>query len=175
MPKKYQPIMSREVCPHPRPSSQPNASPRWLPLRRPLRLSLCLSVSLCPHAKVLDPGSPASPGWGDGRCGREGECVSFRVGLEVATQDLRVGVRVKVSTLEKALLPTGTVTLLELYLRGSVSVRAELRDEFPFVSTVSEQRIRSTRGVFGGDDRETALVDVFATARAACVSKLQAA
>ncbi len=94
---------------------------------------------------MLDPGSSASPGWGDGRCRREGECVSLRVDLEVATQDLRVGVRVKASTLEKALLPTGTVRLLELFLRGSVSVRAELRDEFPFVSTVSESGRRARR------------------------------
>lgn len=63
--------------------------------------------------------------------------MSLRVDLEVASPDLRVGVRVKASTLEKALLPTGTVRLLEFYFRGSVSVRAELRDEFPFVSTVS--------------------------------------
>lgn len=63
--------------------------------------------------------------------------MSLRVDLEVASQDLRVGVRVKASTLEKALLPTGTVRLLEFYFRGSVSVRAETRDEFPFVSTVS--------------------------------------
>lgn len=62
--------------------------------------------------------------------------MSLRVDLEVASQDLRVGVRVKVSTLEKALLPAGTVRLLGFYFRGSVSIRAELRDEFPFVSTV---------------------------------------
>lgn len=65
--------------------------------------------------------------------------MSLRVDLEVATQGLRVGVKVKASSLEKALLPTGTVRLLELYFRGSVSIRAELRDEFPFVSKVSAQ------------------------------------
>eukprot|EP00903_Cladosiphon_okamuranus_P007691 g7454.t2 len=85
--------------------------------------------------KTLDPTSSASPGWGDGRCRLEGKCVSLRVDLEVASQDLRIGVRVKASNLEKALLPTGTVRLLEFYFRGSVSVRAEIRDEFPFVST----------------------------------------
>eukprot|EP00752_Nemacystus_decipiens_P012056 g10688.t1 len=85
--------------------------------------------------KTLDPSSSSAPGGGDGRCIQEGECVSLRVDLEVASQDVRVGVRVKVSTLEKALLPTGTVRLLEFYFRGSVSVRAETRDEFPFVST----------------------------------------
>ncbi|CAM9311435.1 unnamed protein product, partial [Hapterophycus canaliculatus] len=86
--------------------------------------------------EVLDPTSSASPGWGDGRCSLEGgECVSLRVDLELASQDLRVGVRVKLSSLEKALLPTGTIRLLELYFRGSVSVRAEVRDEFPFFST----------------------------------------
>ncbi|CBJ25605.1 hypothetical protein Esi_0003_0313 [Ectocarpus siliculosus] len=84
---------------------------------------------------MLDPTSSASPGWGDGRCNHEGECLSFRVDLEVAAPDLRVGVRVKVSSLEKALLPTGTVRLLELFFRGSMSVRAELRPEFPFVKT----------------------------------------
>lgn len=65
--------------------------------------------------------------------------MSLRVDLEVATQGLRVGVKVKASSLEKALLPTGTVRLLELYFRGSVSIRAELRDEFPFVGKVSER------------------------------------
>lgn len=67
--------------------------------------------------------------------------MSLRVDLEVASPDLRVGVRVKASTLENALLPTGTVRLLEFYFRGSVSVRAEIRDEFPFVSTVSGSTI----------------------------------
>lgn len=63
--------------------------------------------------------------------------MSFRVDLEMATQGLRVGVRVKASSLEKARVPAGTVRLLELFFRGSVSVRAELRNEFPFVTTVS--------------------------------------
>lgn len=99
--------------------------------------------------QMLDPSSSASPGWGDGLCSREGECVSLRVDLEVATQDLRVGVKVKASSLEKALLPTGTVRLLELYLRGSVSVRAELRDEFPFVSKVSRRIIHTSKYVSG--------------------------
>lgn len=63
--------------------------------------------------------------------------MSLRVDLELASQDLRVGVRVKLSSLEKALLPTGTIRLLELYFRGSLSIRAEVRDEFPFFSTVS--------------------------------------
>lgn len=65
--------------------------------------------------------------------------MSLRVDLEVATQGLRVGVKVKASSLENALLPTGTVRLLEFYFRGSVSIRAELRDEFPFVSKVGER------------------------------------
>ena len=55
----------------------------------------------------------------------------------MASKGLRVGVRVKASSLEKAKLPAGTVRLLELFYRGSVSVRAELRDEFPFVKVVS--------------------------------------
>lgn len=64
--------------------------------------------------------------------------MSFRVNLAVATQGLRVGVGVKASSLEKALLPTGTIRLLELHFRGSVSVRAELQSNFPFVGMVSE-------------------------------------
>lgn len=68
--------------------------------------------------------------------------MSIRVDLEVATQGLRVGVGVKASSLEKALLPTGTVRLLEFYFRGSVAIRAELRKEFPFVGTV-RGRIRA--------------------------------
>ena len=63
--------------------------------------------------------------------------MSFRVDLEIVTQGLRVGVRVKASSLEKARVPAGTVRLLELFFRGNVSVRAELRNEFPFVATVS--------------------------------------
>lgn len=102
-----------------------------------LRLSFrCTQRLTAPPVQTLDPSASASPGWGDGRCSREGECVSLRVDLEVASRDLRVGVRVKASTLEKALLPTGKVRLLEFRFRGSVSIRAELRDEFPFVSTV---------------------------------------
>ena len=89
------------------------------------------------RTQVLDPASPTSPGWGDGRCNRVVQCMSFRVNLEMATQGLRVGVRVKASSLEKAKVPAGTVRLLELFFRGSVSVRAELRNEFPFVTTVS--------------------------------------
>ena len=38
---------------------------------------------------------------------------------------------------EKVLLPTGKVLLLEVYLKGSLSVRVEQRDEFPFVGMVS--------------------------------------
>lgn len=87
--------------------------------------------------QMLDPTSATSPGGGDGKCTREGECVSLRVDLAVATQGLRLGVGVKVSSLEKALLPTGTVRLLEVFFRGSVAIRAELRKEFPFVGTVS--------------------------------------
>lgn len=63
--------------------------------------------------------------------------MALKVDLEVATQGLRVGARVKASSLEKAFVPTGTIRLLELYFRGSLSVRAELRDEFPFVGMVS--------------------------------------
>ncbi|CAM9760862.1 unnamed protein product, partial [Ascophyllum nodosum] len=85
--------------------------------------------------KVLDPASPAVPGWEDGRCGTlEKDCLAFRVDFEVATRGLRVGVGVKPSARgEKALLPTGKVRLLEVYLKGSLSVRVERRDEYPFV------------------------------------------
>ena len=38
---------------------------------------------------------------------------------------------------EKVPLPTGKVRLLELYFKGSLSVRVERRDEFPFVGMVS--------------------------------------
>lgn len=89
---------------------------------------------------MLDPNSSAAPGWGDGRCTHPGECLALRMDLQVATEGLRLGVGVKFSSLEKALLPKGTVRLLELCFRGSVSVRVELKKEFPFVSTVSLSR-----------------------------------
>ena len=78
------------------------------------------------------------PGWGDGRCGTENDCLAFRVDLEVATRGLSVGVEMKPSARgEKALLPTEQVLLLDLYFKGSLSVRVERRDEFPFVGMVS--------------------------------------
>lgn len=63
--------------------------------------------------------------------------MSFRVALELATRGLSVGVGVKLSSLKKALLPTGNIRLLEAYFRGSISVRLEVRDEFPFVGKVN--------------------------------------
>ena len=51
---------------------------------------------------------------------------------------LSVGVGLKPSVLgKKALLRTGKVPLLELYLKGSLTVRVERKDEFPFVGMVS--------------------------------------
>ena len=88
---------------------------------------------------MLDPASPAVPGWGDDRRGTlEKDCLAFRDDLEVATRGPRVDVGVKPSARgEKALLPTGKVRLLELYFKGSLSVRVERRDEVPFVGMVS--------------------------------------
>lgn len=87
---------------------------------------------------MLDTNSPSSPGGNGGN--HQGHypegSVSFRVDLELATRGLRVGVGVKLSNLEKALLPTGKVRLLGVYFRGSVVVRVEVRKEFPFVGMV---------------------------------------
>ena len=106
-------------------------------LPRPLPCPLPFPSRRWPQ--VLDPASPAAPGWGDGRCGTlERDCLAFRVDLEVATRGLRVVIGVKPSARgEKALLPTGKVRLLEVYFKGSLSVRVERRNEFPFVGMVS--------------------------------------
>lgn len=90
--------------------------------------------------QILDPTSASSPrrdSDAPDKCGRVKECVSLRVDLEAATRGLRIAFGVKLSNLEKALLPTGTVRVLEVYFRGSVSVRMEVRRDFPFVGMVS--------------------------------------
>lgn len=87
---------------------------------------------------MLDATTPGTPGYGDGKCTLATDCLGLQIDLEVATRGLRVGFGVKPSTRgDKAVLPSGTVRLLALYLMGRLSVRVELREEFPFVGIVS--------------------------------------
>ena len=108
-------------------------------LPRPLPSPVPLPFPSRRWPQVLDPASPAVPGWGDGRCGTlERDCLAFRVDLEVATQGLSVGGGVGLPVFgKKALLRTGKVPLWDLYFKGSLSVRVERRDDFPFVDMVS--------------------------------------
>lgn len=94
----------------------------------------------CP-GQILDPASASSPQHQDEASDtreRVAGRTSFRVDVEAATRDLRLSFGVGLSNLEKALLPTGTVRMLELYVRGSVAVRVDARRDFPFLGMVSE-------------------------------------
>lgn len=83
---------------------------------------------------------PTTPGYGDGKCTLATNCLALQIDLEVATRGLRVSFGVKPSTRgDKAVLPLGTVRLLQLYLKGRLSVRVELTEEFPFVGMVSRK------------------------------------
>lgn len=83
---------------------------------------------------------PATPGYGDGKCTLATDCLALQIDLEVATRGLRVGFGVKPLTRgDKAVLPSGTVRLLELFLMCRLSVRLELTEEFPFVGMVSRK------------------------------------
>lgn len=121
---------------HPPTIPSPPLPPPSLPSFPPPARHATLSP---PRPKMLDPASPYSPGGGYISNERQNakKFVSLRVDLELATRDLRVGVGVKLSNLEKALLPTGNIRLLEVYFRANVSVRLEVRDEYPYVGSVS--------------------------------------
>ncbi len=67
---------------------------------------------------------------------RQRKAVHFRTNFQMASRDLSLVCAIKMTSLERAMLPSGVIRLSELFISGTLLITVEILPDFPFVGVV---------------------------------------
>ncbi len=67
---------------------------------------------------------------------RQRKAVHFRANVQMASRDLSLVCAIKMTSLERAMLPSGVIRLSELFISGTMLITVEILPEYPFVGVV---------------------------------------
>ncbi len=67
------------------------------------------------------------------RGGGHRKAVHFRTNVQMASRDLSLVCAIKMTSLERAMLPSGVIRLSELFISGTLRITVEILPQYPFV------------------------------------------
>ncbi len=69
-------------------------------------------------------------------CDGHRKAVHFRTNVQMASRDLSLVCAIKMTSLERAMLPSGVIRLSELFISGTLLITVEILPQYPFVGVV---------------------------------------